>query len=60
MPKKSFQYNTYLWSYGQNDISTGFPIWPRKPFIKYLPMVDWCFIFLDSLKKLMFSVLCDV
>ncbi len=28
--KKSFQYNTYLCSYGQNDISTGFPFWPRK------------------------------
>ena len=29
MPKTSFQYNTYLWSYGQNDISTSFPFWSR-------------------------------
>ena len=40
--KKSFQYNTYLLSYGQNDISTDFPFWPRKPYINFLPMVDWC------------------
>ena len=46
-------------NYGQDDISTGFPFWPWKPFIKFLPMVDWRFHLPDSLLKLMFSILWD-
>ena len=40
--KKSFQYNTYLLSYGQNDISTDFSFWPRHNiFIPNLPEYYW-------------------
>ena len=40
--KKSFQYNTYLWRYVQNDISTGFPFWPwHYMFILKLTEYYW-------------------
>ena len=47
MPKKSFQYNTYLWSYGQNEISTCFPFWPRN-YMFILKLIEYYWAALPS------------
>ncbi len=43
MPKKSFKYNTYFRSYGQNDISTGFLFWQQHYMfiLKLIEFIQW-------------------